>query len=183
MADQAQSVWRLGTPIVFGVTSSTTVAGLTVTNNISLDALAAGSGRMSVEADLGADLPEYLLCIPVVETGTAPTAGGTVEMYLAFSHDGTNYPSGVTGADAAWPSDGNEDEWSPQLGFPVGVLIATNDGTVIQQQQAQLVPVLGRYIAAVVDNNLSQAFRDETTASDNGSGLIVYPYKRYLIDP
>ena len=181
MADLAQRVLRLGTPIVFGVTSSTTVAGLTVTNNLGLDALAAGSGRMGVEADLGSDIPPYLLCIGVVETGTAPTAGGTAEYYLAFSHDGTNYPSGVTGADAAWPSDGNEDEWKVQLGRPVSVLVATNDGTVIQMQQPRLIVPAGRYIAPVCDNNLSQAFRDETTASDNGSGLIVYPVYEYFI--
>lgn len=182
MADQALFKERLGTPIVFGVTSSTTVAGMTVTNNLGLDALASGSGRMGVEADLGADFPAELLCIPVAETGTAPTAGGTVDYYLAGSHDGTNYPAGVTGADAAWPGDGNEDEWALQLGVKMS-LVATNDGNTVQVHQGYRIPTPGRYIAPVCDNNLSQALRDETTASDNGSGLIVYPIIRVAVDP
>lgn len=182
MADQAKIVERLGTPIVFGEASAT-VGGLTVTATCSLDALASGSGRMSAEADLGADLPSYLLVELYAETGTAPTAGGTFDGYLAFSRDGTNYPGGVTGSDGAWPSDGNEDEWSPQLGLPAAQLVATNDGTVIQMQQPVKIPCLGRYIAAVFDNNLSQALRDEATASNNSSGMVVTPMYTYSVDP
>jgi len=181
MADQARFVERLGTPIVFGEASGT-IGGQAVTATLSLDALASGSGRMSAEADLGADLPEELLVIPFAETGTAPTAGGTVDFYLAGSHDGTNYPGGCTGADGAWPSDGNEDEWRVQLGQAFS-LIATNDGNVVQMQQPYRTKPPGRYLVAVCDNNLSQALRDEATASNNGSGLVVYPIYRYAIDP
>lgn len=182
MADQAKLYHRLGTPIVFGEAGGT-VGGLSVTNALSLDALAAGSARMGAEADLGADLPEFLLVELYVETGTAPTAGGTVEAYLAGSRDGTNYPGGVTGSDAAWPSDGNEDEWALQLGQPAAQLKATNDGNVVQMQQPTRIPPPGRYIAPVIDNNLSQAFRDEATASNNGSGLVVTPVYSVAIDP
>ncbi len=182
-ADQAQTIWRRGTAVVFGVTGSTTVAGETVTNNFGLDALASASGRMGVEADLTDDMPEYLLVFGVVETGTAPVAATSARFFLAFSQDGVNYPAGVTGADAAWPSDGNETEWEVQLGRPCSVLVATNDGTVIQQQQPRLILPLGQFMAPVVNNLLGQAFRDEVTAADNGSGLVVYPYRRFLIDP
>src|SRR5688572_22394017 len=111
MADLATFVKRIGTAIVFGEASATTVCGsFTTTNTLSLDALADGSARMSAEKDLGTDLPEFLLVQASVETGTAPTAGNRVDVYIAWSMDGTNYPSGVAGADGAWPSDGNEDE-------------------------------------------------------------------------
>lgn len=178
MADLASTKLRSGTPIVFGTASSTTIAGsYATTNTITLDALAAGSGRMGVEVDLydaNSDLPDFLLVLPCVETGTAPTAGGTFDWYLAFGFDGTNYPAGVSGADAAWPSDGNEDEWRVQLGdcYPV---VVTNDGNTIQLGEPYLIQPLGRYMVAVADNNMSQAVRDETTASDNGSGLVVIP--------
>jgi hypothetical protein len=183
VADLATFVKRIGAAIVFGESSSTTILGsFTTTNALSLDALAAGSGRMSVEKDLGTDLPEFLLLQASVETGTAPTAGGTVEWYLAWSMDGTNYPAGVTGADGAWPADGNEDEWRAQLGPPALVLVATNDATVIQIQNAVLVPVRGRYFSVVCDNNLSQAIRDEATASNNASGLVAWPVNLVATD-
>lgn len=178
-ADLAFFQYRLGTAIVWGEASATTIyGGYTTTATMSLDALAAGSGRMGAEADLGADPPEFLLVYFGVETGTAPTAGGTAEAYLAWSPDGTNYPSGVTGSDGAWPSDGNEDEWKVQLGLPAVVFSATNDGTTVERQNGVLVPVCGRYVVPVIDNNLSQAFRDETTASDNGSGVVAIPVRR-----
>lgn len=182
MADQAKVIERFGTPIVFGEASGT-IGGLTATATMSLDALASGSGRMSAGADLGADMPSALLVEVYVETGTAPTAGGTVEAYIAGSRNNTNFPGGVTGSDGAWPSDGNEDEWKTQMGMPAAVLVATNDGTVVQMQQTVRIPCPGRYIACVMDNNLSQAFRDEVTASNNASGVVVTPIFTYLIDP
>lgn len=179
MADLATFVQRLGTAIVFGEASSTTICGsFTTTNILSLDALADGSARMSAEKDLGTDLPEYLLIQASVETGTAPTAGNAADFYLVWSVDGTNYPAGVTGSDGAWPSDGNEDEWAKQLGAPAISLVATNDGNTVQIQNAVMVPVLGRYFVVVCDNNLGQAFRDEATASNNGSGLVAWPVNR-----
>lgn len=182
MADLATFVGRIGTPIVFGEASSTTILGsFTTTNTLSLDALASGSARMSAEKDLGTDLPEFLLVQGSVETGTAPTAGGSVEFYIAWSMDGTNYPAGITGSDGAWPSDGNEDEWRVQLDEPVTTLLATNDGTVIQIQNSVLIPVKGRYFSVVCDNNLSTAFRDEPTASNNASGLVVWPVNRVAV--
>lgn len=182
MADLARLVERLGTPIVFGEAGGT-VGGLAVTNTWSLDALAAGSARMSAEADLGADLPHELLFEPYGETGTAPTAATLVDFFAAFSRDGTNYPGGVTGSDGAWPSDGNEDEWKPQLGRRVASLVATNDGNVVQQQAPERRKPTGRYLALVCDNNLNVALRDEATASNNGSGMVVTPIYLYSIEP
>lgn len=176
MADQARVELRRGTAIVFGVTGAT-VAGQAVTNNITLTSLAAGSGRMSVEADLTANMPRYLDVIAVTEPTSAPTAGGTVDYYLAGSHDGTNYANGVTGADAAWPIDGNEDEHRVMLGDAYS-LIATND-SIIQQQQCYRIEPPGRYISCVCDNNLSVAL----SAATHEGGLIVYPVYEYIVDP
>jgi len=161
-----------GTPIVWGEAGA---SGVTSGATISLDGLANGSARMGVSVDLGAKFARRYSVYFIVETGTAPTAGLTAELYLASSYDNSTWPGGVTGSDGAWPSDGNEDEWSPQLGNPVSVLVATNDGNTVQVQGPTIWEATGRYVAPVVDNNLGQAFRDETTATDNGSRVILIP--------
>ncbi len=179
MADLATFIERLGTPIVWGEASSTTVAGgYTTTLTMGMDALADGSARMGAEADLGADHAEEYLVQGAFESGTAPTAGLAFDYFLAWSGDGTNYPAGVTGSDGAWPADGNEDEWKLQLNAPVTSVVATNDGTAIQIQNAVRVKAKGRYVVVVADNNLGQALRDEATASNNGSGLVMWPITR-----
>jgi hypothetical protein len=166
-----------GTAIVWGEAGA---AG--VTNTITVEALAAGSARMGAEADLGADHDDEFEVEFRVESGTAPTAGGTIELYLAWSSDGTNYPGAVTGSDAAWPSDGNEDEWKLQLGPPVVVLVATNDGNVIQQQDPVIVAAKGRYVVPIIDNNWSQAIRDEATATNNDTRIILTPRQLFVGD-
>lgn len=159
-----------GTALVWGEAGASGV-----THTLTFDALASGSGRMGAEADLGANWAAGFSVELRVESGTAPTAGGTVELYLACSSDGTNYPAGVTGSDGAWPGDGNEDEWKTQLGLPVVILSATNDGTVVQQQNAVHWYPPCRFVVPVVDNNWSQAVRDEATATNNDSRVILTP--------
>ena len=175
LPDYGSAEW--GTQIIWGEAGA---AG--VTNTLTFEALAAGSGRMGAEADLGADHADEYSVILRIESGTAPTAGGTVELYLAWSEDGTTYPSGVTGSDGAWPSDGNEDEWKVQFGPPTVILSATNDGNTVQQQNAVIVRAAGRYVVAVVDNNMSQAVRDEATATNNDSRVILTPRHAGIVD-
>ena len=159
-----------GTPIVWGEAGA---SGVTAT--LSLDALPDGEARMGASVDLGAKFARRYAVYFIVETGTAPTAGRTAELYLASSYNNTTWPAGVTGSAGTWPSDGDEDQWSTQLGNPVSVLGATNDGNTIQTQQPTIWEPAGRYVVPVVDNNLGQAFRDETTATDNGSRIILVP--------
>lgn len=168
---------EFGTAVVWGEAGA---SGVTAT--LTFEALASGSGRMGAEVDLGADWDDEYLVEFRIESGTAPTAGGTIELYLAWSSDGTNYPAGVTGSDGAWPSDGNEDEWKLQLGMPVIILAATNDGNVVQIGPPVIVRALGRYVAPVVDNNWSAAVRDEATATNNDSRIILTPRRQKIED-
>lgn len=165
-----------GTSVIWGEAGASGV-----TNTLSFDALADGSGRMGAEADLGANFKRRYRIELWIETGTAPTAGNVVDLYLATSYDGTNYPSGVSGSDGAWPSDGNEDEWAKQLEY-VGSLVATNDGNTVQMQAGWIWEASGRYIVPVVDNNLGQAIRDEATATNNGSRVIITPLDDQVVD-
>lgn len=164
-----------GTAVIWGEDGG---AGVTLT--LALDALADGAARMGDVADLGAAWDEEYMVMLVVETGTAPTAGLRVDLYLPCTHSASYYPGGVTGTDGAWPADGAEDEWALQLGAPVVSLIATNDGNVTQVQAPVIWRPAARYVVPVVDNNLGQAFRDQAAAADNTSRVILVP-RRLLV--
>ena len=159
-----------GTPIIWGEAGASGV-----THTLSLDALADGVARMGAVADLGTSWDMDYSVMLVVETGTAPTAGNSVDLYLPCTHSASYYPGGVSGSDGAWPADSNEDEWALQLGAPACSLLATNDGNVTQVQAPVLWRPSGRYVVPVVDNNLGQAFRDQATASNNTSRVILIP--------
>lgn len=163
-----------GTAVIWGE-SGATGSSLTVTKTLSLDALASGSARMGASADLGANWDRDYVLYAQMESGTAPTAGLSVDVYLVYSHDNTNWPAGVSGSDGTWPSDGNEDEWALQLGAPSLRVISTNDGNTIQKQNPVIVRPRARYVAPVVDVNWDQAIRDETTATDNDSRVVLVP--------
>jgi hypothetical protein len=170
-----------GTAVIWGEAGATGLS-LSVTKTLSLDGLADGSARMGASADLGSNWNREYLVWFLVESGTAPTAGMTAELYFACSLDNTNWPAGVSGSDGAWPADGNEDEWAKQLGPPVAVLVATADGNAVQIQNPVIWRPSGRYVAPVVDNNLGQAFRDEATASNNDSRVVLVPLNEVIVD-
>lgn len=166
-----------GTAIVWGEAGASLV-----THTLSLDALADGTARMGEVADLGADWDDEYSVMLVIETGTAPAAGVRVDLYLPCTHSTSYYPGGVTGSDGAWPSDSNEDEWVMQLGPPAVSLIATADGNTVQVQAPVIWRPSGRYCVPVVDNNMAQAIRDQATASNNASRVILIPRRLMVVD-
>lgn len=155
-----------GTPIVWADNTDFNPAGnssLGTTENYQLDltSLAAGSGRQGAKGDLGATRPgEYAAFLRWETDANGPTAGGTIDVYWASSISATaanDNAGGCTGADAAWPADGSEDEWAAEL-ILIGSLIVTNDANTIMVQcinPAFRPPT--RYGMPVVDNNASQA--------------------------
>lgn len=163
---------EFGTPVIWGEASATGIS-LTVTKTLSLDGLANGSGRMGASADLGAQWEREYLVQLIVETGTAPTAGTTVELYLAWSHDNTNWPGKASGSDAAYPTTVADNK--KQLGNPVSILVATNDANTVLKQNPVKIRAQARYVTPVVVNLLGQAIRDETTATDNDSRVVLTP--------
>jgi len=165
-----------GTAVVWGEAGA---SGVTAT--LSLDALANGAARQGASVDLGANFADEYIVELRVETGTAPTAGNTVELYLLSSTDNTNWPAKVTGSDAAYTL-GTSDANLRQAGPPVATLIATNDGNTVLIQNQSIWRPRGRYVVPIVDNNLGQAFRDETTATDNGSRVILTPRRTVIND-
>jgi hypothetical protein len=95
-------------------------------------------------------------------------------LYLISSYDGSSWPAKVTGSDGAYTL-GTADANLRQAGPPVVSLIATNDGNTVLIQAPVIWRPRGRYVVPISDNNLGQAYRDETTATDNGSRIILVP--------
>jgi hypothetical protein len=152
-----------------------------VTATLSLDGLANGAARQGASVDLGANFADEYIVELRVETGTAPTAGNEVNLYLISSTDNTNWPAKVTGSDGAYTL-GTNDANLRQAGPPVTTLVATNDGNTVLVQNQSIWRPRGRYVVPIVDNNLGQAFRDETTATDNGSRVILTPRRTVIND-
>lgn len=163
-----------GTPIVWGEAGAV-LMGLTVTKNMSLDALANGSGRNGVYADLGADFEQAYAVYILAETGTAPTAGTYIEVFFAQSHTSSAFPGKATGTDAAYSSTPSVATNKQQIGGAPFVLIATADTNTELIQFAGIFYPSARYIAPVYIDGLGQALRDEATASNNTSGIILVP--------
>ena len=164
----------LGTAVVWGEAGA---AGVTAT--CSFDALANAGGRMCASVDLGATWDQDQIVILHVETGTAPAAGTTVELYLAFSHDNTNWPGKVTGSDGAYPATIADNKKQLSL---AAILVATADTNTVLKQAPVIIRPTGRYVTPVVVNLLGQAFRDETTASDNGTRVFMVPLLTSVAD-
>ena len=165
-----------GTAIVWGEAGA---SGVTAT--LSLDGLANGAARQGASVDLGANFADEYIVELRVEAGTAPTAGNTVELYLISSTDNSNWPAKVTGSDGAYTL-GTSDANLRQAGPPVATLVATNDGNTVLIQNQSIWRPRGRYVSPIVDNNLGQAFRDEMTATDNGSRVILTPRRTVIND-
>jgi hypothetical protein len=165
-----------GTAIVWGEAGASGV-----TKTLSLDALADGAARQGESADLGADWDREYLVYLVAETGTAPTAGNVVDLYLVSSQNGTDWPAKVTGSDGAYTL-GTADANLRQAGPPVVSLFATNDANTVLRQAPVVWRPAGQYVVPIYDNNLGQAIRDETTATDNDSRVILIPLIDKVVD-
>ena len=158
-----------GTAIVWGVAGASGV-----THTLSVDGLTNGAAQQGNSADLNANFARRYAVYLHVETGTAPTAGTTVDAYLICSRNNTDWPAKVTGSDGSYTL-GTSDANLRQAGPPVVSLIATADANTVLIQGPVIWEPQGRYVTCIIDNNLGQAFRDETTATDNGSRLILVP--------
>jgi hypothetical protein len=126
---------------------------------ITLASLADGAGRCGVKGDLGATFAARHAVTLELNMDVAPTAGKTVELYWAPSHDNTTFPGGATGTDAAYKA-GEEDEWKKQL-LPIGCLVVTNDADAVVQTQVFVFSPPARYGCPVLINKAGQALEGD----------------------
>lgn len=165
-----------GTAIVWGESGASGVTAVCSLNN-----LAGGSAQQGASVDLGANWEDEYTAILAIETGTAPTAGNTYELYFGFSHDNTNWPAKMTGSNGAYTL-GTSDANLRQIGSPAVVLTVTNDGNTLLIQTGSIIRPRARYVAPLVDNNSGQATRNQGTASNNLSRVYLVPRKLVIND-
>lgn len=164
-----------GTAIIWGEAGA---SGVTAT--LTFEALANAAGRMGAAVDLGAAWDQEYMVALWIETGTAPTLGAVYELYLACSHDNSNWPGNVTGSDAAYPATVADNK--KRLWPPVTMLVCTADANTVLKQQPVIWRPSARYVAPVVINLSGQAVRDEVTATNNDSRVILVPLRSLVQD-
>ena len=171
-----------GTAIVWGESGATGVTKVLSFNN-----LANGAAQQGASADLALSvggillLPEFCWVYLSIETGTAPAASTSFEAYLVSSWDNTVWPAKVTGSNGSYTL-GTSDANLRQAGPPVVSLVATADGSTVLTQVPSVWYPKGRYVSPIADNNLGQALRNETTATNNDSRLVVVPVYPAIVD-
>jgi hypothetical protein len=165
-----------GTAIVWGESGATGVTAACSLNN-----LANGAAQQGASVDLGANFEDEYIAILAIETGTAPTAGLTYELYFGWSHDNTNWPAKMTGSNGSYAL-GTSDANLRQIGTPAVSLVVTADGNTVLIQTGSIMRPRGRYVAPLVDNNSAQATRNQGTASNNLSRVYLIPRRMVIND-
>lgn len=155
--------------------------GSGVTHALACDALANGTACQGTYADLGANWDQEYAVYLVGETGTAPTAGLTLDVYLVSNYQTTDFPAKLTGSSGSYTL-GTLDANLRQAGPPVVCLIATADANTALEQAPVIWRPRGRYVAPILDNNLGQALRDHATASNNLTRIILVPLRDVIND-
>lgn len=135
-----------------GTTVTWSASSATPTYNVEMASMVTGSGAVGPEHDFGATFAGRVrLCLTCGSFNAAPTAGTTVDLYWASSHDGTNYDAEVTGASA-----GISSEDQVYRARYVGSLRCSNATTAQRASWDFMVPA--RYGCPIVMNQSGQSF-------------------------
>ena len=122
---------EMGTPILWGSSSySSTLSGITLTNDITLKGVASAAARQGERVDLGANRAGGYSVQVCIEMDADPVAGAPISVYWSSSYSGTaatgnDGGAAITGLDAAWAPT-TIDEWKQQL-MLIGILPLTSD--------------------------------------------------------
>lgn len=177
----------VGTPIILADTTDHAPATAnnlgTRTDQIDLTSVANGAARQSAKIDFGANRSPLWNLAAAVELAATPTAGNTIEFWLAPSNSGTAAtanPGGVSGSDAAYTGySSNLDASIKQLMF-LGAMTVTAQatGTVqIDMAIAQFSPP-ERYGTLVVYNKSGAAFHSDMVETS----IAVTPIEHQVQD-
>lgn len=159
----------IGTPIVLADTTdygSGSAALGARTDQIDLTSLASDAARQSDQVDFTANLDLEYVVAAAIEFDTAPTAGETMDLYIAWSNDSTaadGNPAGISGSDAAYTGySSNLANSLKQLQY-VGSLVSTVQiATTVQVDTAiATITPRARYGTLVVHNNTSDALEGD----------------------
>ncbi len=161
-----------GTQIIWGPAGGTSPS---VTKNMTTNNLANNAARQGEYVDLltsggsTTKYEEYDLEL-IWESGTAPTAGNTVELYMVESNDTTTFPGQADGTDNTY-TVGNRFA----LGSPEIILYCLNLTNTKQKQKPIVYRPAGRYVAPVIVNISGQSSRNNANATNSACRVIMTP--------
>ena len=172
MADTAFFKRRLGTVHIWGQPGGTIAPVPTL--DLTLRNLGNNVSRQGPFLDLGADWYREWEVAFILETGTAPGANVAAYLYFASTYNVTDVvPGGLSNSDADFQTtQADNNEHLPQLSL-VHCLRATQDGNIRQIQDTVLWVPPARHVAPVVYNRLGVALRNNATATDHASRVIL----------
>lgn len=134
---------------------------------ITLASLAASAARQGAKGDLGATRAPLWSAKIEFDSGTAPTAGGLITLYLGWSKSGTagtGNNAGLSGADAAYAGySSNLADSLQHLGVAVAWIACTALGNTPQSGATFFFRPKERYVMPVIYNQMDQAFSASTT--------------------
>lgn len=134
---------------------------------ITMTSVSNAAARQSDKLDFGATRAARYLVRAAVELAATPTAGNTIDLYLAPSSSataGTDNPGNVTGADAAYTGYSSNLAASVKQLQYIGSLIVTAQATAtVQNGVVGICTVPQRYGSLVVDNESGAAFHSSAT--------------------
>lgn len=160
-----ESLIKTGTALVWSDTTdySSTVSGLTRTDQIDMTSVASGAARQGAKADLGATRAGKYNVMVAIEFASGAASSETVDFYLGFSPSATAAnanPAGLSGADAAYTGTTGDSLADSLLQLDrIGNLTTTADNTTtVQYQKVGEIYAPDRYVIPVVMNNGTGAF-------------------------
>ena len=180
MADLGFPLWSRGTPLVWGQPGGTIAPTPTSGLNLTLLNLANNDSREGPYADLQAGATgrtaEWYEITLILESGAQPTANSSSYLYFAETSDLANIkPGETTDADALYLSG----EAANSAGLPNLTRTIFFRHRATANLRLVQAPILwrfaGRYIAPIVYNASGAAFRNNTTATDHASRVVVTP--------
>lgn len=160
----------VGTAIVLADTtdySPATANNLgTRTDQIDLTSVSNAAARQSAKVDFGANRAELWNLACAMEIAATPTAGNTIDFYLAPSNSGTaanNNPGGISGSDAAYTGYSSNLSASLKQLMYIGSMVTTAQatGTVQVCMSVGVFAPPERYGTVVVVNNSGAALHSD----------------------
>lgn len=145
---------------------------------LALSGVTAGAARNSTKFDFGATMARQYSVIAAIEFFSAPTVGGTVDIYLSPSPQSTaaNGNAGLAdGSDGAYTGDGGGtvSETVPQLQHIASLVVTDLVGVQIMAAPRMFTPTQ-RYGQLVVVNNTSVTL---AATDDVETHIVITPIK------
>lgn len=136
-----------------------------VTPTITPGALAVSSARQSAPVDFGTPRAANWLVRLMAAYGTSPTAGRTIDVYIAYATAtaSANFPAAIGSADTAYTGYGTTATSLPQLEYVGSMILSANTGA--QTMDIGVITPKLQYGVFVVYNNSDIALSSATAAT------------------